>query len=277
MGFDHVLSAYTDVTLLKEGGQKVVYRATDPALGLVVIKIGRYPSMPALERIRREVSVLREIESPYYPKNLGFRTLEPDLFVITEEYVEGSPLACCMEAFTAPQKALRLLQELVLGLDVLWQRRIVHRDVKPDNILVTPPGTPKIIDLGIARLLDADSLTQTLNARGPCTPVYAAPEQLKNRKAHIDTRTDQFGLGIVFLQLLFAGRHPFDPRVVGSGESIVHNILSGAWARAELAALRVPQAITTMASRLLGGEPYKRYRNTAALLESVRMCREAYS
>ena len=277
VGFDHILSAYSDVTLLKEGGQKAAYRATDPALGLVVIKIGRYPSASALERIRREVSVLREIESPYYPKSLGFRTLDPDLFVITEEYVDASPLTCCMEAFAVPQKALGLLHGLALGLDVLWQRRIVHRDVKPDNILVTPSGTPKIIDLGIARLLDADSLTETLNARGPCTPVYAAPEQLKNRKAHIDTRTDQFGLGIVFLQLLFGGRHPFDPRVVGSGESIVHNILSGAWAKTEIAALRLPEAFSTMASRLLGSEPYKRYRNSAALLDAIRICEEAYS
>jgi serine/threonine-protein kinase len=128
--------------LLKEGGQKAAYRATDPTLGRVVVKIGRYPSPVALERIRREIAVLQSIESPYYPKNLGFKTLDPDLFVITEEYVESCALPSCMEAFAKPQRAVRFMHELVYGLDVLWQRRIVHRDVKPDNILVTPSGTP---------------------------------------------------------------------------------------------------------------------------------------
>ena len=82
MDVDHLLSAYSDVTLLKEGGQKAAYRATDPVLGRVVVKIGRYPSALALERIRREVMVLQEIQSPFYPKNLGFKTVGPDLFVI---------------------------------------------------------------------------------------------------------------------------------------------------------------------------------------------------
>jgi eukaryotic-like serine/threonine-protein kinase len=203
--------------------------------------------------------------------------LDPDIFVITEEYVESRPLTYCMEAFATPGSSIRFVHNLVHGLDVLWQRRIVHRDVKPDNILVTPSGRPKIIDLGIARLLDADSLTHSLNARGPCTPVYAAPEQLKNRKAQIDARTDQFSLGIVLLQLLFTGRHPFDPAVVGSGESIVHNILSGVWAKGALSALRVPQQIEKTVTRLLGDEPFKRYRSTAAILEALRSCEEASS
>lgn len=153
MAFDQVLSAYSNVALLKEGGRKAAYRATDSALGVVVVKIGRYPSDAALERIRREFSVLQEIESPYYPKVFGFRTLDPDLFVITEEYVESMPLSSRLAAFSDPRRAFRLLHELVLGLDVLWQRRTVHRDVKPDNILLTPTGSPKIIDLGMPLFL----------------------------------------------------------------------------------------------------------------------------
>lgn len=270
--YDGVLKAYKDVALLKKGGQKSVYVATDPKHGRVVIKVGRYPSANSLERIRREVEVLRELDSSYYPRNIDFRLEAPDLFVIVEEYVDSRPLSSCLSEFTDPRIALTLLRQLVLGLNVIWSKRIVHRDVKPDNILVLDDRTPKIIDLGIARLLDKESLTRTVNARGPCTPAYASPEQLKNRKAHIDPRTDQFALGIVFVQLLLGGAHPFDPNIIGSGDSIVANILNGTWDRAKFRRKDFPPPIYALASRLLGAEPFNRYRTVDELLQTIGDC-----
>jgi serine/threonine-protein kinase len=270
--YENILGSYTDVVLLKEGGQKAAYRANDPIHGRVVVKIGRYPSASALERIRREVEVLRCLKSSYYPKNIDFRTEAPNLFVIVEEYVESQPLSALLTSFSSPPAALRLLKQLVVALDIIWQKRVVHRDLKPDNILVLADKSPKIIDLGIARLLDEDSVTKTVNVRGPCTPAYAAPEQLKNRKAQIDQRTDQFGLGIVFVQLLLNGRHPFDPNVVGSGDSIPTNILSGNWARATFKALKHAASVEVLITKLLGPEPHNRYRNCDALIRAIETC-----
>lgn len=274
LSHDDILSEYSEVSLLKRGGQRAVYRVTDPKLGVVVLKIGQYSSPQALERIRREVGVLRGIDSPYFPKNLSFETRGGNTFILVEEYVPSRPLSECLGEFTAPRRALRLAQHLVVGLDLLWQKRVVHRDVKPDNILITSNGKPKIIDLGIARLLDSESLTRTLNAVGPCTPVYAAPEQLRNRKAKIDHRTDQFNLGIIFVQLLLGGRHPFDPRCVGRGESIVANILNNLWASEVFRGLNLPGPWNRLALRLLGNEPFMRYRTTAELVAGLGACEE---
>jgi eukaryotic-like serine/threonine-protein kinase len=267
---DRILQSFSNISPLKQGGQKTVYRATDGTHGEVVVKIGNYASASGLERIRREVQVLRDIDSRYYPRNLEFRTEPPNLFVVVEEYVPSEPLTNLLGSFSAPAAALCFVAEVIKGLDLMWQRRVVHRDIKPDNLLVLPDRTPKIIDLGIARLLDADSLTGTINARGPCTPNYAAPEQLKNRKAQIDQRTDQFGLGIVLVQLLLSGRHPFDPRVTGAGDSIPTNILAGAWARSAVAAVNLPRSYRALIERLLGPEPHNRYRTTATLVAAIR-------
>jgi eukaryotic-like serine/threonine-protein kinase len=276
--FDHrdVLSAYQNPRLLKMGGQKVVYRANHPSFGEVALKIGQYSSPQSLERIRREVTLLKDIDSEYYPKNYDFEVLPADRFVIIEEYIQSEPLTNCFADFREPEEVLGLIKHLVTGLKIIWDRRVVHRDMKPDNILIIPNSPPKIIDLGIARLLDFESLTRTLAMKGPCTPFYAAPEQLQNRKTEINFRADQFSLGIIMLQLLLGGEHPFDPVVVGSGSSTVENILRDNWARARLnnpdfADLR------GLVTRLLGHEPYQRYRKDDILMSELDKALEVYS
>jgi eukaryotic-like serine/threonine-protein kinase len=276
LAFEEILVQYKDVVLLKQGGQKAAYRAVDSKHGVVVVKLGQASSPQALERIRREVSTLQQIDSGYYPRQIDFQSLSDGGFFIVEEYVPSRPLSECLTEYTEPARALFLLKHVVEGLDLLFRRRIVHRDVKPDNLLIPTDGGPlKIIDLGIARLMDAESLTQTINASGPCTPGYAAPEQLKNRKARIDPRADQFSLGIVFLQLLLGGCHPFDPAVVGRGDSIVVNILADAWARPALAGLGLPEPWCALASGLLGNEPFRRFRDSNLLRQKIAECEKA--
>ena len=177
--------------------------------------------------------------------------------------------------YSVPRNTIDLIIQLVTGLKIIWVKHVVHRDLKPDNILILPSGETKIIDLGIARLLDMESITRTLAMRGPCTPIYAAPEQLSNRKTEITVRTDQFNLGILMLQLLLRGQHPFDPTVVGSGVSTVENILRDNWARVKL---NVPDLLPLrpVLLRLLGHEPYQRYRNDELLLEDLHKALEAY-
>jgi serine/threonine-protein kinase len=262
-----ILKDYTvsDPILLKKGGQKSAYRVVHPIYGVSVVKIGNYKSAATLERARREVLVQKEITSEYYPKNYEFKVLSPDTYVLVEEYIESIPLSQSMGTFNSIEKILKLIKHISTGLKIIWDKRIVHRDIKPDNILITSSELPKIIDLGIARLLDFPSLTHSLARLGPCTPIYAAPEQLTNRKTEIDQRTDQFSLGIVMVQLSIGGHHPFDPHLVHSGESIVHNILEGKWCEYLLENSSI-SIIKPLAKRLLGREPFQRYRNSDILL-----------
>lgn len=194
--FATIVNAYNNPIFLKDGGQKQVFKIVHSTFGDAVLKVGIYHSRQGLERISREVLLLRDIDSIYYPKNYDFKIHSNFVFEIIEEFVESTPLSNLLSNYNARNTVL-LIRHLVNGLKVIWDKRTVHRDIKPDNILITSNGTPKIIDLGIARQLDLNSLTHTLQARGPCTPFYAAPEQLSNRKTEIRPRTDQFNLGII--------------------------------------------------------------------------------
>lgn len=221
--YDDVISSYTNPILIHKGGQRVVFKAVDPKYGTVALKIGYYktPNNPDgwdIERIEREIDILRSIDSEYYPKNFDFRKISDDRYVVTEEFIESTPLAGCMDRYYYPLHAMNLTKVIVTGLKVIWDKNIVHRDLKPDNILITPDGRPRIIDLGIARSLDSISITQSWMG-GPCTKIYAAPELLVYNKKMIDTRTDQYSLGIILVQLLLKSIHPFDPQLVG-GNSI---------------------------------------------------------
>lgn len=274
--FSHqdILNEYQSPQLIKTGGQKVVYKVTHPTFGEAALKIGQYSSPQSLERIRREVSLLKDITSEYYPKNYDFQVVSQDRFVIIEEYIPAQPLTNCFQTYDTPKKVLELTKHLVTGLKILWDMRVVHRDMKPDNILILPNSPPKIIDLGIARLLDSESLTRTLAIKGPCTPLYAAPEQLQNRKTEINFRADQFSLGIIMFQLLFRGDHPFNPSVVGNGVSTVENILKGNWAKPNLKNLSCSYLIPLM-TKMLGHEPYQRYRKDSLLINDLDKALEA--
>jgi len=245
---------------LPQGGQKTVHLAEHPKVGTVVIKKGAIKSFTSLERIKREVELLSELESDFYPKqhhfNIDVKTKE---FEIVEDYIEGKVLREVMGQFKTPKEIFTLFNFLVKGLSVIWDKNIVHRDLKPENIIIRPNGMPCIIDLGIARFLDLESLTKTISPMGPCTPIYAAPEQLANNKNLIDPRTDFFDLGIIALEL-YLGVHPYDPAYVGNNFSIVENIMQNKYI-VESGTVKRDNTIVEFANKTLQIQPYDRYRN----------------
>jgi serine/threonine protein kinase len=250
------------------GGQKMVQLAEHPKIGKVVVKKGAIKSFTSLERIKREVELLSELNSEFYPMqhhfNIDIKTKE---FEIVEDYIEGKVLRECMSQFRTPKEIFTLLDSLVKGLSIIWDRNIVHRDLKPENIIIRPSGIPCIIDLGIARFIDLESLTKTISPMGPCTPIYAAPEQLSNNKNLIDPRTDFFGLGIITLEL-FLGVHPFDPKFVGNQFSIIENIMQNKYI-IETEEIKSDASIIEFASKTLQKQPYERYRNYHMLNEFI--------
>jgi serine/threonine protein kinase len=264
---DDILKEYTSPTYLGGGGQKVVYRAIHPLYGKVVVKIGKYQNNHALERIRREVQILSKISSPYFPTQYSFNTVKENRFSIVEEYIDGIVLQECMTKYNSECIILEFALQMIEILINLWERNIVHRDIKPENIIITADG-PKVIDLGIARVMDSTSLTLSLAPFGPCTPNYAAPEQLQNLKRKIDHRSDQFSLGIVVAQLLLNGQHPFDPNVVNDGSSIPENILNGKWATFKVKDSASPEFFSVI-QKMLGIQPYSRFRLYKDLQKSI--------
>lgn len=245
---------------LPSGGQKNVQLAEHPKFGLVVIKRGAIRSFISLERIKREIELLSELNSDFYPQqyhfNIDIKTKE---FEIIEDYIEGSTLREAMKSFTNVEHIFSLLNSLIEGLSIIWDRHIVHRDLKPENIIIRENGLPCIIDLGIARFLDLEALTKTIAPMGPCTPVYASPEQLNNNKNIIDHRTDFFSLGIISLEL-FLGVHPFDPTHLENHFSIVENILQNKFLL-ETKDIKADSRMVELAGKTLRQQPFDRFRN----------------
>lgn len=116
----------------------------------------------------------------------------------------------CVDSFSNQYSVSTLITELITSLVELWdhQKKYIHRDLKPDNILIRDDLSPVIIDLGIVRETGQNGITQTHAMFGPCTLNYASPEQLKNDKLHINFKSDLFALGIIAYQLI-SKQHPF--------------------------------------------------------------------
>lgn len=269
---DDLIRQCSDVTSLAEGGQKKVLSAIHPDFGPVVIKYGEYRYATSLERIAREVTLLRAIESRYYPENYEF-LIDPVRreFLIVEERLDAVELTNVKNRFSTDSQIRDLLAQLFCALDVLWQRNVVHRDIKPANILITSENEPRIIDLGIARFLDDTSLTATIAGRGPGTLIYAAPEQLKNKKTMINVRTDFFLLGLLILELMH-GFHPFDPQHVGNQNSLVENIMTGAYVKPDQGH---DAKLVGFIQRALEPQPFKRFRTVEAAMNCLGLERQS--
>ncbi|MCZ2101378.1 MAG: serine/threonine protein kinase [Chitinophagales bacterium] len=253
---------------IAEGGQKKVFLAEHPDVGKVVLKIGEIRSFTSLERIKREVELLTGLDSEYYPKQYYFNIdVIAMKFDIIEQYIEGKTLRDSMTEFNDTESILRLISELINGLSIIWGRNIVHRDLKPENIIIKPNGLPCILDLGIARFLDLEALTKTISPMGPCTPIYASPEQLTNNKNIIDQRTDFFSLGIMALEL-FLGVHPFDPNYVRNKFSIVENIMQNNYIT-EIPTVKSDEKLKAFAKKTLQTQPFNRFRNFKILNEFI--------
>ncbi|XDD53368.1 serine/threonine protein kinase [Leptospira sp. WS4.C2] len=242
------------------GGQKRVYKGTLPDYGEVVFKQCEFESTTSLERLHREVDALRILDSPFFPKQFQFNIyITEKQFESIEEYIPGQTLRNQMYDFSDEKKNFVLLLQLTEGLKLLWENDIVHRDLKPENIIIRPDHSPCILDLGIARFLDKESLTKTIYPYGPCTPAYAAPEQLTNKKNAIDQRSDFFVLGIVALEL-FLGVHPFDPVIIGNSLSIPENILESQFVVETEQRIPSPK-FKQFVEKTIKNEPFQRFRN----------------
>ncbi|MBV7276461.1 serine/threonine protein kinase [Clostridium sp. PL3] len=260
--------SYPVVEKYKESGQRQVFRIIHPEFGECIMKKGKCLSNTSLERIKREVSILREIDSAYFPKNYQANYFSSGEFIIFEEYIKSKTLSEFKEKFKGDEeKVFNLFINIINGLEIIWKKRIVHRDLKPDNILILSDGRPVIIDLGIARMLEEKSLTLTIQQNGPCTPVYASPEQISNKKNSIDIRSDFYSLAIIIAELIL-GEHPFSTKVVGQGMSTFENLLNNRY-KLKYENIIISDKAKRLIDKLLQKEPYQRVKTVKQLREKI--------
>ena len=212
---------------LAAGGQKWVYSGIHPVDGPVVLKVIQ-PGQDA-ERIRREVLAVQRIGSCRVPRVLETGTVATpvgECIWIREEMVQGQVLRDVLGTRTLQATELRRLAMNVLEALAAGERvRIVHRDVKPENVMVDVRGDFWLLDYGIARHLDLSSATPTAALAGPGTLGYAPPEQYRNWKREVDCRADLFALGVTLFESA-TGTHPFRDGARDAGE-VIRRIESG--------------------------------------------------
>lgn len=208
-----IIPGVTDVSLLDIGGQKVVYRAKHNSFGEVALKF--FLDTKADERIQREIAVSTSYTIPNVPKLHAWKQLTTndgkEVIYLVEEFIVGETLYKYLErnGSLSLTQGVHLLESLLITAVALEENSLVHRDIKPLNIIVKQNGDFCLLDFGIARHLRKSSITRTQAPFGPHSIGYSAPEQFRNLKRDVDVRADLFSIGVVVYEAL-SGVNPFD-------------------------------------------------------------------
>jgi eukaryotic-like serine/threonine-protein kinase len=228
-----VLGAYRVTGQLGAGGMGEVYRAVradghyDQQAAVKIVRPGVGGGEFSSLRFRNERQILAKLDHPNIAKILDGGTTEDGLPYFVMELIDGVPITeYCDRNCLSIEGRFRLFRTVCSAVHYAHQHLVVHRDIKPTNILVTPEGVAKLLDFGIAKMLSPDAAAENATLTGVCamTPEYASPEQLRGEP--ITTAADVYSLGLVLYELLtgqrayrFSGRMPHEiARVVLESE-----------------------------------------------------------
>jgi non-specific serine/threonine protein kinase/serine/threonine-protein kinase len=277
------IGAYRIERELGHGGMGAVFlasRADDQYRKQVAIKLVRTDLATSYfaEYLRAERQILAELEHPNIARLLdGGVTSDGQPFLVME-YVDGVPIdAYCNRHALSVDDRLRLFIKICAAVHYAHQRLVIHRDLKPANILVTADGEPKLLDFGIAKLVEAEDAGDTTEMM-IATPLYASPELMRGKRA--TTASDVYSLGVI-LYCLLTGHSPYSDT---AGVELLNAIVAGDIVKPSAAAGRanlpaVPPAVLkrqlqgdldNIVLRALHREPDERYASVELLAEDVR-------
>jgi eukaryotic-like serine/threonine-protein kinase len=297
------IGGYVIESLLGQGGSGTVWRArrTDDRIGgFVAIKLLHLSMIghSARPRFEREGAILARLTHPHIARLIDAGVTAAGQPYLVLDLVTGQAIdRYCDEHRLDVDRRLALFSDVLAAVAHAHSHLVVHRDIKPGNILVDADGEVKLLDFGIAKLLEegADGVTVTAEGQRALTPQYAAPEQLQGTA--VTTATDIYALGVLLYQLL-VGQHPTSPRTTSTGDVIratldadpvpLPRALTGAATRpeaqiAEIAARRstTPDRLQrilrgdleNIVARMLRKDPAERYQTAATLAEDLRRYR----
>ncbi len=226
--FAQQIGQYKIEKLIGEGGMGHVYLAArqddfHKKVALKIIKRGM-DTVALLSRFRQERQILANLVHPNIARLLDGGSTEDGLPYLVMEYIEGLPITKYSDQhkLSVPQR-LNLFLQICEAISYAHQNLVVHRDIKPSNILVSEEGIPKLLDFGIAKILDPqaeESHGVTLEGARISTPEFASPEQIQGKP--ITTATDVYSLGVL-LYILLTGQQPyyFDNRSSAAMEKVI--------------------------------------------------------
>src|SRR6184192_277523 len=266
-----LLGELGDYDLLEEvgrGGQGVVFRARQKSLNrtvaLKVISLGQWASKAHLKRFRREAEAAASLDHsgivPIY--EVGERD---GSCYFSMKFVEGGQLDEVVKREPMPiRRAVELIVKLARTVHYAHEHGILHRDIKPGNILLDAKGEPHLTDFGLARLVESEStITRTMEVLG--TPSYMAPEQAVGNNAQFTSATDVYGLGAVLYQLLTD--HP--PFAGGTTFETIKLVLDTEPQQPRLWNRRIDRELSTICLKCLEKDPKRRYASALSLAEDL--------
>jgi len=258
------LGAYTLLEELGRGGMGAVYRARDPAGRDVALKVivGEFYSDTIKERFLREGQVTAALTHPGIVRVLSAGTAGKTPYLVYE-LVEGAQSFKSVYGRLPLERQVELLRDAARALESAHARGILHRDVKPDNLLVDQFGDVRVADFGLAAGRDLDRLTRTGAQLG--TPAYMAPEQIDARREDHGPPTDVWALGVMLYEIL-TGDRPFKGK---SFKDLCLQITDPNPTLPRKLNPEVPRDLEAICLRCLSEEPTKRYPTAGALADDL--------
>ena len=270
-GSAELLGELGDYELLEEvgrGGQGVVFRARQKSLNrivaLKVISLGQWASKVHLRRFRLEAEAAAKLEHPGIVPIHEVGERDGSCY-FSMKLVEGGQLDEVVRRTPMPiRRAAELIANVARTVHYAHEHGILHRDIKPGNLLLDAKGEPHLTDFGLARLVESESsVTQTLDVLG--TPSYMAPEQAVGNNAAISSVTDVYGLGAVLYQLL-TGQPPF---AGGTTYETIKLLLDTEPRQPRLLNPKIDRDLSTICLKCLEKDPKRRYSSALALAEDL--------
>jgi tRNA A-37 threonylcarbamoyl transferase component Bud32 len=263
-----VINKYRIDAKLGEGGMGIVYKAWDMVLERPVALKMMHPSLAQdekfLQRFRAEAKVLAQLENSHIVTVFNLQETESGLFIVMQ-FVEGVTLAeKIQQSGPLPYiEAIAIVKQLLESLRHAHQAGVIHRDVKPGNVMITPAGIVKIMDFGLAKVQHGSIFTLSKITGG--TLHYMPPEQLRNL-ANVDRRSDIYSTGMTLYEML-AGRLPFErtediyalSKIIVEGKHLPPDRYHAA----------VPKDLAKIVMRAITREPKRRYQKAEEMLEAI--------
>src|SRR5262245_41791489 len=266
-----MLGELGDYELLEEigrGGQGVVFRARQKSLNrivaLKVIGLGQWATPAHLKRFRLEAEAAASLDHPCIVPIYEVGERDGQCY-FSMKFVEGGQLdEVVQQKPISIRQAAELIAKVARTVHYAHEHGILHRDIKPGNILLDKEGEPHLTDFGLARLVESEStVTRTLEVLG--TPSYMAPEQAAGDKAKLTRTTDVYGLGAVLYQLLT--RYP--PFAGGTTDEPIKLLLESEPRPPRLLNSKIDRDLSTICLKCLEKDPIRRYPSALALAEDL--------
>ncbi len=267
-----LLGNWRVMSKLGAGGMAVVYKAISdddlllgdeaPAVAIKLMNLDLSENDEFRKRFQREIQVSRKLSDPAIVRVVDFGDKDGHLY-LAMELVEGVPLRDYVRPNFPIGEALHYFEQMLRGLAHAHKEGVVHRDIKPDNIMVTKDGRIKIMDFGLARDQAVNTqITQSGSVLG--TPAYVSPEQITG--GGMNKSSDQYSLGITFYEIL-TGRRPFanEDSVALLFSHLSEKVVSMREWRPE-----IPASIDEVVLRMLAKDPSERYPNLEECLEALQ-------